>query len=102
MKQLSEDKCGINTSVLRSLITTLLITQVLAVSQTEFFSVRILYNALDLKLEFRPQQAPIPISQIPRDVLDQAEMNYQDVRRKAMQAYIKYEAYYDTKKANAS
>ena len=49
----------------------------------------------------RPQQQPIPTSQIAQDVLDQTEMIHQDVRKNAMQAYIKYKAYYD-KKANAS
>ena len=55
------------------------------------------YNALDLKLGIRPQQQPIPTSQIAQNVLDQTEGIHQD----AMQAYIKYKAYYD-KKANAS
>ena len=56
---------------------------------------------LDIKLGFRPEQAPIPTSQIAQDVIDQAEMIEQDVRRKAMQAHIKDKAYYD-KNANAS
>ena len=38
LKQASEDHCGTNTSVLRSLIKLLLITQVLAVSLAEFFT----------------------------------------------------------------
>ena len=37
-RQANEDHCGTKTSPLRSLITTLLITQVLAVSQAEFFT----------------------------------------------------------------
>ena len=41
------------------------------------------------------------ISQIAQDVLEQTEMIYQNVRKKAMQAYVKYKAYYE-KKANAS
>ena len=49
----------------------------------------------------RPQQQPIPTSQIAQDILEQTEMIHQDVRKKTMQAYIKYKAYYD-KKANAS
>ena len=65
------------------------------------FQGRIPYNILDFKLGIRPQQQPIPTSQIAQDVLDQTEMILQDVRKNAMQAYIKYEAYYD-KKANAS
>ena len=56
------------------------------------------YNSLNLGI--RPQQQPIPSSQIAQDVLDQTEMIHQDVRKNAMQAYIKYEAYYD-KKGNA-
>ena len=65
------------------------------------FHGRIPYNILDLKLGFRPQQQPIHTSQIAQDVLDQTEMIHQDVRKNAMQAYIKYKAYFD-KKANAS
>ena len=60
------------------------------------------YFVLDLKLGIRPQQQPIPISQIAQEVLEQTEMIHQDVRKNIMQAYIKYEAYYDNKKANAS
>ena len=41
----------------------------------------------------RPQDAPIPTSQNSRDVLDQKQMIYQDVRRNAMQTYIKYKSY---------
>ena len=59
------------------------------------------YNILDLKLRLRPQQQPIPISQIAQDLLDQTEMFHQGVRKNATQAYIKYKPYYD-KKANAS
>ena len=59
------------------------------------------YNVLDLKLGIRPQQQPIPSSQIAQDILDQTELVHQDVRKNTMQAYIKYKAYYD-KKANAS
>ena len=65
------------------------------------FHGRIPNNVLDLKMGFRPQQQPIPNSEIAQGVLDQAEMIHQDVRKNAMQAHIKYKAYYD-KKANAS
>ena len=65
------------------------------------FHGRIPYNVLDLKLGIRPQQQPIPTSQIAQEVLEQTEMINQDVRKNSMQAYIKYKAYYD-KKANAS
>ena len=65
------------------------------------FHGRIPYKILDLKLGIRPQQQPIPTSQNAQDVLHQTEMIHQDVRKNAMQAYIKYKAYYD-KKANAS
>ena len=65
------------------------------------FHGRIAYNILDLKLGIRPQQQPIPTSQIAQDVLEQTQMIYQDVRKNTMQAYIKYKAYYD-QKANAS
>ena len=56
---------------------------------------------LDLKMGIRPQQQPIPTSQIAQEVLEQTEMNHHDVRKNTMQAYIKYKAYYD-KKANTS
>ena len=65
------------------------------------FHGRIPYNVLDLKLGIRPQQQPIPTSQIAQDILEQTEMIHQDVRKNTMQAYIKYKAYYD-KKAVAS
>ena len=64
------------------------------------FHSRIPYKILDIKLKIRPQQQPIPSSHFAQDVLDQTEMIHQDVRKKAMQAYIKYKAYYD-KRANA-
>ena len=64
------------------------------------FHGRIPYNVLDLNLGIRPQQQPIPASQIVQDVLEQTEMIHQDVQKNAIQAYIKYKAYYD-KKANA-
>ena len=65
------------------------------------FHGRIPYNVLDLQLGIRPQQQPIPNSQIAQEVLEQTEMIHQDVRKNIMQAYIKYKAYYD-KKVNAS
>ena len=49
----------------------------------------------------RPQQQPIPTSQISQDVLDQTKVIHQDVCKNAMQAYIMYKAYHG-KKANAS
>ena len=65
------------------------------------FHGRIPYNVLDLKLGIRPQQQPIPSSQIAQEALEQTEMIHQDVRKNTMQVYIKYKAYYD-EKANAS
>ena len=65
------------------------------------FHGRIPYNILDLKMGIRPQQIPPPDSQIAQDVLEQSETIFQDVRKNAMQAYLKYKAYYD-RKANAS
>ena len=58
------------------------------------FHGRIPYNILDIKLGIGLQQQPIPTSQIAQYVLDQTEMIHQDVRKNAMQAYIKYKAYY--------
>ena len=64
------------------------------------FHGRIPYIILDLKMDFLPQKIPPPDSQVAQDVLEQTGMIFQDVRRNAMQAYIKYKAYYD-EKANA-
>ena len=65
------------------------------------FHRRILYNIHDLKLGIGSQKVPSPDSQIAQDVLKQTEIIFPDVCKNAMQAYIKYKAYYD-KKANAS
>ena len=65
------------------------------------FHGRIPYNILDLRMGIRPQIVPSPDLETAQDVLEQTEMIFQDVRRNAMQTYIKYKAYYD-KKANAS
>ena len=65
------------------------------------FHGRIPYNTLDLKTGIRPQIISSPDSQIAQDVLERKEMIFQYVCKKAMQAYIKYKAYYD-KKAIAS
>ena len=59
------------------------------------FHGRIPYNVLDLKMGIRPRKIPSPDSQNAQDVLEQTEMNFQDVRKEAMQAYIKYKAYYE-------
>ena len=64
------------------------------------FHGRIPYKILDLKRGFLPQKIPSPDSQVAQDVLEQTETIFQDVRKNAMQAYIKYKAYYD-KKAKA-
>ena len=65
------------------------------------FHGRIPYNFLDIKFGIRLQQQPIPISRLDQDVLNQTEMIHEDIRKNAMQAYIKYKAYYG-KKANVS
>ena len=65
------------------------------------FHGRIPYNILDLKMGIRPQKINSPDSEITQDVLEQTEILFQDIRRNAMQAYIKYKAFYD-RKANAS
>ena len=68
---------------------------------SRLFHGRISYNILDLKMGIRPQKILSPDSQIAQDVLEQTEIIFQDVCKNALQAYIKYKAYYD-KKANAS
>ena len=59
------------------------------------FHGRIPYNNLDLKMSIRRQKSPSPDSEIAQDVLEQTEMIFQHGRRNAMQAYIKYKAYFD-------
>ena len=65
------------------------------------FHGRIPYNILDLKMGIRPEKIPSSDSEIAQDVFEQTEKIFQDVRRNANEAFIKYKAYYD-KKANAS
>ena len=45
----------------------------------------------------RPQKNLSPDSQFAQDALEQTEIIFQDVRKNAMQAYIKYKANYDEK-----
>ena len=73
----------------------------MAVRQAEFFMSAFPTISWIQKLGIRPQQTAIPTSQTFRDVLDQRQMIYQDVRRNALQAYIKHKTNYD-KKANTS
>ena len=49
----------------------------------------------------RRHKMPNPVSQSAQVVHEQTEMIFQDLRKKALQAYIKHKAYYD-KKASAS
>ena len=64
---------------------------------SRMFHGRLPYNILDLKTSIRPQKIPSPDSQIAQDVLEETEMIFQDVRKNALQAYIKYKAHYDKK-----
>ena len=59
------------------------------------FHGRISYKALDLKMGIRLHKKPMPTLQIAQDMLEQKKLTYQDVWKKAMQAYIKYRAYND-------
>ena len=61
------------------------------------FHGRIPYNILDLEMGIRLQKTPSPDSPIAQDVLEQTEVIFQDFRKNAMQAYIKYKAYFDKK-----
>ena len=63
--------------------------------RSRVFLGRIPYNVLDLKLGIRSQQQPVANSKIAQEVLEQTEMIHQDVRKNIMQAYIKYNVYYD-------
>ena len=65
------------------------------------FHGRIPWNNLELKMGIRPQNNTPSASQLAQDVLELTAVIFQDVRKNAMQAYIKYKEYYD-QKANAS
>ena len=65
------------------------------------FQGRIPYILLDLKLENRPQQQPVPTSQFAQDVLDQTEMIHQDVCKMSCKLTSNIKLI-TTKKANAS
>ena len=54
-------------------------------------------QCLRFKMCIHPQYIPSPGSQIAQDVLEQTEIIFQDFRENAMQAYIKYKAYFDKK-----
>ena len=69
---------------------------------SRMFHGRVPYNVLDLKMGIRLQTTTTPSSQIAEDVLKQTEMTFQDVCKNTMQAFIKYKANYDLKKAKAS
>ena len=56
------------------------------------FHGRIPYNIPDLKMGICPQKNPSPDSQLAQDVVEQTEIIFKDVRKNAMQAYIKYKA----------
>ena len=55
----------------------------------------------ELKIALRPHKPSGPNAQTAQDVLEQTEITLQDVRKNAMQAYLKHKAYYH-KNANAS
>ena len=61
------------------------------------FHGRIPYIILHLKMGILPQKTPSPDSQFAYCVLEQTEMIFPDVLKSAMQAFIKYRAYYDKK-----
>ena len=65
------------------------------------FHGRIPWNILELKMRIRPQNNTSSASQLAQDVLELTAVILQDVRKNAMQAYIKYKEYYD-QKPNAS
>ena len=96
LKQAREDHCGINTSVLRSMITKLPITQTLAVSQAEFFMDALVTRSWIYNGEFAYWKHPFPLWKS-----HQTPLIYTDVRWKAMQAYIICRARYN-KTAHAS
>ena len=64
----------------------------LGCDQSKVFHGRTPYNVLDSKMGVRPQKNPTPDSQIDQDMLEQTEIIFQDVRKNAMQVYIKNKA----------
>ena len=60
------------------------------------FRGRIPYNVLDLKKKgIRSQKNPVPDREIAQDVPEHTKMIFQDVRKIAVQVYLKHKAYYD-------
>ena len=102
-KQVSKDHCGTNTSVLRSLITTVHTTKALAVSQAELLVLLgcNFFKDLNIKVANRPEQAPILTSRIAQDVFHQRQMINQDVRKNSIRVHITAKAYYNNR-ANSS
>ena len=66
LKQGSEDPCDINTSALRSLIRTLLITQALAVKKAEFLIDAFFVIPSILNWEFVHSKHPCPLRNLPK------------------------------------
>ena len=67
----------------------------IACDPSGLFHGRIPSKIFDSKLGIRPRQQPTPTLQIAQGVVAQTEMIHQDVRKNAMQAYIKNNTYYD-------
>ena len=65
----------------------------IACEPSRVFQGRFPYNVLDIKMGIRPHLPPIPTRQIAKNVLAQTKVIYQDVRKNAMHAFIKDQAY---------
>ena len=67
MSQVTKEVAGVSIGVLK--YNTFYRTSI-GCEPSRIFHGRIPYNILDIKLGIRPQQAPIPISQIAQDVVE--------------------------------
>ena len=61
------------------------------------FHGRIRHNVLHLEFGFGPHKTPFPNMKNAQDLLAQTETFDQDCLKNAMQAYIKYNSFYDEK-----
>ena len=100
-KQANDNQCGTSTSTLLSQTTTGPITESIGCEPSRVFHGYFPYDKFDFKTGVILLKLSIPNFQIAQDALDPTGLIFQDVRKKSVQAYIKYKTYHD-KKANAS
>ena len=90
-----EGRCGTTLSTLQLETTTRPTAQAFSANQVKYSTDKFRPKLLDLKKDIRPPKPPITNFQIAQDIFEQTEMVFQDFRESAMEAYIRYKAYYN-------